>query len=93
MCAGEEVCVGEEVCAVSCTCGDLLSFEALTLYKCDRKNSDLFVLSWGRVWHHSLVSAASDMLTEGDVACISLLILLAWLCVVNAVVCIRFMFV
>ena len=43
-------------------------FEALTLSKYDRKNGDLFVLSWARVRRCAFVNDASDVLTEGPVA-------------------------
>ena len=37
--------------------------------KDDKRNGDLFILSWDRVWRCALVSVASDVLIEG--ACIT----------------------
>ena len=57
--------------------------EALTLCKCDKRYSHLFVLSGARV-HHCWVSDTPDFLIEG--ACISLFIFLVLSHVVTMVV-------
>ena len=46
--------------------------EALNLCEHDRRNCDLFVLSWVKVQYSAYGSDASDMFIEGAVACISL---------------------
>ena len=48
--------------------------EASILCKYDRRNGDLFLLSWSSVWSCALLSDAFYVLVESAVACISLFI-------------------
>ena len=71
-------------------CGDGLCEASSTLCKYDRKNGDLFVLSWTSRRRCDLVNDASDVLIEGAVACTNLFIFLALMYMVTAVVCTNF---
>ena len=75
------MCSDVNICAKKGTDG---LCEASNLY--DNRNGKIFVLSLARVYICALVSDPSDVLIEGDAACISMFIFLVLRYVVTMVV-------